>query len=155
MTITVTHNLFQHLLFIEEILTFVRMTVINNGIVLNYNQLIFLFTAFTKKNAIACCWLHILLLLQSQNTEFSAVGSALRSGRRGRWFESSNSDKLDHQVGLFLCSLAKYWWFWTEVVSRLGRESLIDESLCSFWPKSWHFTSVKLSFLDKIAIFCK
>ena len=37
-----------------------------------------------------------------KGTEFSAVGSALRSGRRGRWFESSNSDKLDHQVGLFL-----------------------------------------------------
>ena len=102
MTITVTHNLFQHLLFIEEILTFVIMTVINNGIVLNYNQLIFLFTAFTKKNAIACCWLHILLLLQSQNTEFSAVGSALRSGRRGRWFKSSNSDKPGQiWVGLF------------------------------------------------------
>ena len=36
-----------------------------------------------------------------KGTEFSAVGSALRSGRRGRWFESSNSDKLDFMSGFF------------------------------------------------------
>ena len=47
-----------------------------------------------------------LLPLRTQSG-FSAVGSALRSGRRGRWFESSNSDKLDFIVGLFLC----LWFF--------------------------------------------
>ncbi len=39
-----------------------------------------------------CFWKKNVLLLQSLS-EFSAVGSALRSGRRGRAFESPNSDK--------------------------------------------------------------
>ncbi len=39
-----------------------------------------------------CTRFRILLYLCTRKSGFSAVGSALRSGRRGRWFESSNPD---------------------------------------------------------------
>ena len=39
-----------------------------------------------------CTSFRILLYLCTRKSGFSAVGSALRSGRRGRWFESSNPD---------------------------------------------------------------
>ena len=53
------------------------------------------FYSFLKKSPPYCCMALIkALLLQSnfRKAEFSAVGSALRSGRRGRAFESPNSD---------------------------------------------------------------
>ena len=37
-----------------------------------------------------CTRFRILVYLCTRKSGFSAVGSALRSGRRGRWFESSN-----------------------------------------------------------------
>ncbi len=39
-----------------------------------------------------CTCLKFLVYLCTRKSGFSAVGSALRSGRRGRWFESSNPD---------------------------------------------------------------
>ena len=39
-----------------------------------------------------CTSFRKLQYLCTRNSGFSAVGSALRSGRRGRWFESSNPD---------------------------------------------------------------
>ena len=39
-----------------------------------------------------CTRFRILVYLCTRKSGFSAVGSALRSGRRGRWFESSNPD---------------------------------------------------------------
>ena len=51
---------------------------------------------------------------------FSAVGSARRSGRRGRWFESSNPDK----TRVRYCNAI----FWPFFVSRIG-ESLIPDKI--------------------------
>ena len=39
-----------------------------------------------------CTRFRFLVYLCTRKSGFSAVGSALRSGRRGRWFESSNPD---------------------------------------------------------------
>ena len=47
----------------------------------------------------------LYLCTRKTETECSAVGSALRSGRRGRWFESSNPDKGWANL-LFQCKLA-------------------------------------------------
>ena len=48
------------------------------------------FAHFSCKN---CTSFGNLQYLCTRKSGFSAVGSALRSGRRGRWFESSNPDQ--------------------------------------------------------------
>ena len=48
-----------------------------------------------------CTGFRFLQYLCTRKSGFSAVGSALRSGRRGRWFESSNPDLKQVEDGSF------------------------------------------------------
>ena len=52
-----------------------------------------------------CTSFRKLQYLCTRNSGFSAVGSALRSGRRGRWFESSNPDCKRKKVTILFSAL--------------------------------------------------
>ena len=62
------------------------------------------FAFFLKK----CTSFRKLQYLCTRNSGFSAVGSALRSGRRGRWFESSNPDCKRKKVTILFSAFIFY-----------------------------------------------
>ena len=64
-----------------------------------------IFSHFSHKK---CTRFRILQYLCTRNSGFSAVGSALRSGRRGRWFESSNPDCKRKKVTILFSAFIFY-----------------------------------------------
>ena len=64
---------------------------------------------FNRKNYSVPFFICIFAPAKQKRSGFSAVGSVLRSGRRGRWFESSNPD-LSKETGLYTACLFCFLW---------------------------------------------
>ena len=81
---------------------------------------------FNRKNYSVPFFICIFAPAKQKRSGFSAVGSVLRSGRRGRWFESSNPDLLK-ETGWYAACLFCFLW-----PSYLFF-SLCEEYLHSLW----------------------
>ena len=85
-----------------------------------------------------------------------ANGGALRSGRRGRWFESSHPDIAHHifnNDGLFICLSLSNGGNYVREVRAAGSNPVIPKELCTGRAFIFIVSCVMVSFFES-TLFC-